>query len=113
MIKGKSVDSLDSRLGARLSREFRAGSWVLAPRLGLFWVHAFNDGRPGLEASFSDNPSCCFTVEGADGMGDPVVLEAGLDADLNRRLALFADYGVGFASDASAQSFSAGLRFRF
>ncbi len=113
MVRGKSVDSLTARVGARLSRQFKAGDWRLLPRLGLFWAHDFTDDRPEVEAYFSDKPSGLFTVKGAEAMEDAALLQAGLDADFNRNLAFFADYGLAYSGQGSAQTFSAGLRFKF
>ena len=113
LVDGNSADQFTSRLGARLARDFGAWGWLFSPRMGLFWLHCFDGGRPDLKAAFPDRPDLFLTVYGLDQPEDSMQLQAGLDAAFNRRFSLFADYGFNYSEQGADQSFSAGLKFSF
>ncbi len=113
-VHGNSTDAAIGLLGGELSQEFAVG--LPAPlliKLRAGWAHDFADTSRSFTAGFEGLPGPAFAIAGVEAPEDAAVVNALASLTLRHSLDLFLRYDGTFASDASVQGGSAGLRFVF
>ncbi|HUB67985.1 MAG TPA: autotransporter outer membrane beta-barrel domain-containing protein [Candidatus Methylacidiphilales bacterium] len=114
-IANQQDDSLRSRLGG----EFRYqtnwwGSVVATPYVSAVWQHEYLQSSAGITSQFAGQGLGSFTINTSTQDRDAALLDAGLDAQLNRALSVFIDYQAQAGqSDFFAQSITAGAKISF
>ncbi|EWY37595.1 hypothetical protein N825_17390 [Skermanella stibiiresistens SB22] len=103
------LDTLRTGLGIRASKRFDLDCMVVEPEFGVRWDHDFLDRAADGRAALAGVP---FTVAGAKAGRDAAVLSTRVVAHLENRLDAFAGYEVELRDAATAQTVSAGLRYR-
>lgn len=108
-------DSLRSRLGGRLSYIFcTCGGISITPHLDASWQHDFLDQSRGITSQFTGFGGGSFSVNTPEPSRDSALIDAGLDADLNRTVTVFVDYETQAGSDNYfGQSVQAGVKIGF
>ena len=76
-------DSLRSRLGGHVSYTYQTGKLLLTPHLDASWQHEFMDQATGISANLVSTGGT-FTVFTPHPSRDSALIDAGLNADLNR-----------------------------
>ncbi len=85
-------DSLRSRLGGEVSYNFSKAGMNLTPHLSASWQHEFLDQSRGITTAFNTFGGGSFDVRTLNPSRDSALVDAGLNADLNRTVTIFADY---------------------
>jgi len=113
-VNEQDADSLRSRLGGRLSYALVHQGITFTPHLDASWQHEFMDQSRGITSQFSDFGGGAFSVRTLNPSRESVLLDAGLDAQLNRTVNLFLDYQVQ-AGQANyfGQAVNAGVKIGF
>ncbi|MEI9999352.1 MAG: autotransporter domain-containing protein [Verrucomicrobiota bacterium] len=107
-------DSLRSRLGANLAYGFRGAGVAFSPHLQASWQHEFMDQGRGLTSQFTDFSGGSFVVRTQDPSRDSALVDAGLDAQVDQAIGVFADYLVEAGqSNYFGQSVQAGVKVNF
>jgi uncharacterized protein YhjY with autotransporter beta-barrel domain len=109
---GAAFDSLQSVLAVRVDRRVALGAgqaMIGSVRLG--WAHEMADTVARVPASFAALHGSRFTVQSAPVGRDSAVVSARATWETGARLALFAAYDGAFASGATTQAVTAGLRW--
>ena len=92
-IGNQRVDSLQSRLGGRLSIHLLThGDMAISTDLHAAWQHEYLDNSRAIHASFAGAGLAAFSVRTTGPMRDAAVLGTGLNFTFHERLTLFADY---------------------
>jgi outer membrane autotransporter protein len=113
-VKEQDADSLRSRLGGRISYAYRCHGITLTPHLSATWQHEFMDQGRGITSQFDSTSLGSFTVRTENPQRDFALADAGITADLNRRVSLFAEYMVQAGQDNYfGQSVQAGVKIGF
>jgi autotransporter-associated beta strand protein len=106
-------DSLRSRFGGHLSYAFSHDGIHFTPHLDASWQHEFLDQSRGLTSQFGFGGGS-FGVRTINPSRDSALVDAGLDADLNRTVTVFADYVIQAGQENYfGQSIQAGLKIGF
>ncbi len=114
IVHDNSTQSATGLLGAELSQELPIGLQApLLVKLRAGWSHDFADLSRSFTAGFQGLPGATFAIAGVEAPQDAAVINALASLTLGRSLDLFLRYDGSFASDASTQGGSAGLRFVF
>jgi outer membrane autotransporter protein len=114
-IGGATLGSAETTLAVSAQRGFALNErmrMIVTGRLG--WSHEFADNAASINASFQGLNGSGFTLSSAPIGRDAALV--GLDADIDVApwpVAFFVAYGGAFSGNSSAQSFNAGLRFRW
>jgi uncharacterized protein YhjY with autotransporter beta-barrel domain len=112
-VNTQDSDSLRSRLGGRLSFTCTHGGMNFTPHLDASWQHEFMDQSRGISSQF-DNGAGGFSVRTTNPSRDSALADAGLDAEINRTVTVFADYAVQAGQDNYfGQSVQAGVKIGF
>ena len=103
-----------SRLGGRISFSFSHCGVSFTPHLDATWQHEFMDQSRGITSQFSGAGLGSFSVRTDNPSRDSALVDAGIDAEINRTVTLFADYTVQ-AGQANyfGQSVQAGVKIGF
>ena len=110
----RTSESLASTLGIRLATLWKLGqSSRLIPRVGVFWLHEFNDDAPMVTTSFRDYASNPFDTTGQAPATDRVLTEAGLELKLTDFFSATFDYTLDWGRDSNVQSIRAGIKLAF
>ena len=110
----QQADSLRSRLGGHVSYLFQTGKINLTPHLDASWQHEFMDQSTSLSANLVSFGGSPFTVTTPRPSRDSALIDAGLNADLNRRITVFGDYVLQAGqSNYFGQSVQAGVKIGF
>jgi uncharacterized protein YhjY with autotransporter beta-barrel domain len=113
-VEGDDSDSLRSRLGGRASYALSCHGMTFTPHLDATWQHEFMDQGRGITGQFDTTGLGSFTVRTENPQRDFALADAGLDADLNRTVTLFADYAMQAGQDNYfGQSVQAGVKIGF
>jgi outer membrane autotransporter protein len=113
-VREQQSDSLRSRLGWRVSYASNCHGIKLTPHLSATWQHEFMDQSRGITSQFENTGLGSFNVRTESPQRDFAMVDAGVTADLNRTVSLFAEYmtQVGQAN-YFGQSVQAGVKFGF
>ncbi|WP_295847919.1 autotransporter outer membrane beta-barrel domain-containing protein, partial [Tardiphaga sp.] len=114
-VSADSMDSLRSSVGARFAYDTRIHGGVLTPELRLAWLHEFNDGVRGINASFADItlPGSFVTATGS-ALRDRAVIGTGVSGRLGALTMVSLGYDAVIGSDDSvAHQFSGRLKQSF
>jgi uncharacterized protein with beta-barrel porin domain len=107
-------DSLRSRLGGAVSYVFQDMGLEFTPHLNASWQHEFLDQSRGITDQFSDVGAGSFVVRTANPSRDSALIDAGLDAQINKALTVFVDYSVQAGQENYfGQSVQAGVKIGF
>ena len=83
------------------------------PRVGLFWLHEFQDDARTVTASFRDYAATPFTTSGQSPDANRALVEAGMELKFSDMLSAFADYTLDWGEDTRLHTVSAGLSIAF
>ncbi len=113
-VNEQQSDSLRSRLGESLSCSLVHGGVTFTPHLDASWQHEFMDQSRGITSQFDAAGLGSFSIRTDNPSRDSALIGAGLNADLNRTITIFADYSVqAGASNYLGQSVQAGVKIGF
>ena len=114
-VNGQAVDSLRSRLGARLDYHQQASKGVaLAVEFRAAWQHEFLDDSHAIDSSFIEPGMTPFTVMTSKPNRDAALIGAGLNTTITNTLTLFVDYDVQVGqSRYFQQTLKGGIKFSF
>ena len=107
-------DSLRSRLGASLRYAICTQTMCLTPHLSAAWQHEFMDQSRGITSAFSDFGGGSFIVRTPTTSQDSALVDAGLDAQINKNVTVFGDYLLQAGQDNYfGQEVQAGVKVNF
>ena len=113
-VSDSNSDSLRSRLGGRISYSLVHCGVTFTPHLDASWQHEFLDQARGISGQFIGSGLGSFAVRTATPDRDSALIDAGLNADINRSVTVFGDYEVQAGqSDYFGQSVQAGVKIGF
>jgi uncharacterized protein YhjY with autotransporter beta-barrel domain len=113
-VHAQSADSLRSRLGFDLNYVFDCHGTHIVPYLQAAWQHEFLDQSRGVTSSFNSLGGGDFSVQTPNPSRDSALVTAGVDADIDRSITVFADYqNQAGQSNYFGQSVQAGVRIGF
>jgi autotransporter-associated beta strand protein len=112
-VNDENTDSLRSRLGGRVSYAFCHGGMSLTPHLDASWQHEFLDQARGITSQF-EGAAGSFDVKTSNPSRDSALIDAGIDAQINRTITVFGDYEFQAGQDNYfGQSVQAGVKVNF
>jgi uncharacterized protein YhjY with autotransporter beta-barrel domain len=107
-------DSLRSRLGGTVKYDFHGCGATFTPHLTASWQHEFMDASRGITSQFSNFSGGSFIVRTQNSGDDSALIDAGLDAKIDKTITVFGDYLMQAGqSDYFGQSVEAGVRVNF
>jgi uncharacterized protein with beta-barrel porin domain len=113
-VNEQNADSLRSRLGGRISYGYSCHGIKLTPYLSATWQHEFMDQARGITSQFNGTGLGSFTVRTEAPERDFAMVDAGITADLNRTVSLFAGYMAQVGQDNYfGQAVQAGMKIGF
>ncbi len=113
-VNDQNADSLRSRLGGRISFSFSHYGVSFRPHLDATWQHEFMDQSRGITSQFSATGIGSFSVKTDNPSRDSALVDAGLDAQVDETVTLFADYIVQAGqSNYFGESVQAGVKIGF
>ncbi len=93
---------------------YAGGDLIFTPPLSASWQHEFLDQSRGVTSQFSGAGAGSFVVNTANPSRESALVDVGLDAQINRTVAVFADYTVQAGqSNYFGQSVQAGVKIGF
>lgn len=114
-VSGRTIKSLQSSLGAKLSTVVNTSSAVLLPYCSLQWVHEFKKDSPALTSSYVNDPNgIAFSIPTANPTRNYGIVAVGSSATFPNQLSAFAQLSsaVGLKNENS-YAVAAGLRLQF
>ena len=113
-VNENETDSLRSRLGGRVDYAFHDGRMIFTPHLSASWQHEFLDQGRGVTSQFDGIGAGTFSVRTANPSRDSALLDLGLDAQIDKRWTVFADYATQAGQENYfGQSIQAGVKIGF
>jgi len=113
-VNEQQSDSLRSRLGGRISYAYDCHGITLTPHLSATWQHEFMDQSRGITSQFNTTGLGSFSVQTDSPQRDFAMVDAGVTADLNRTVSVFAEYMAQAGQDNYfGQSVQAGVKIGF
>jgi outer membrane autotransporter protein len=113
-VKEDQSDSLRSRLGGSVRFDGHWDGMTFTPHLTATWQHEFLDQSRGITSQFTQFNGGSFTVRTDSASQDSALVDAGLDAQIDQAITVFADYLVQAGqSDYFGQSVQAGVKISF
>jgi len=117
-VQSQTDDSLRSLLGmgARYNTLIHScyGPFYVTPHFSAAWQHEYMDDSRGITSQFNQIGAGSFTVQTSAPERDSALLDLGLDAQLEKEIGLFVDYGTQVGQDHYyAQSITAGIKIDF
>ncbi|MEP7014759.1 MAG: autotransporter domain-containing protein [Verrucomicrobiota bacterium] len=113
-IGDQSENSLQSRVGARISYAWKMGPAVLTPEVRAQWQHEFQDASRGIGSNFAEDPTTSFNVHGPKIGRDSLLADLGASLQIGPRTSLFAFYtGDVGAANYTSQAINGGFRINF
>jgi uncharacterized protein YhjY with autotransporter beta-barrel domain len=107
-------DSLRSRLGASVRYNLRGFGVEFTPHLTASWQHEFLDESRGITSQFTNFGGGSFVVRTQNSSDDSALVDAGLDAQINKTVTIYGDYLIQAGQDNYfGQSVEAGVRVNF
>jgi outer membrane lipase/esterase len=114
-VNGRTIESLQSSLGARFSTTVNTSAAVLLPYASVQWVHEFKKDSPALTSRYvNDTNGIAFSIPTASPTRDYGILAIGASATFPNNLSAFAQLSsaVGLENENS-YAVAAGLRLQF
>jgi autotransporter-associated beta strand protein len=112
-VSGQDADSLRSRLGGRVSFAFSHCGMSFTPHLDASWQHEFLEQSRGITSQFNGGVGS-FNVQTTNPSRDSALVDAGLDAEINRTVTVFGDYMIQAGQDNYfGQSIQGGVKIGF
>ncbi len=112
-VASQDADSLRSRLGGRVSYDYKHCGLTFTPHLDASWLHEFMDQARGITSQFNGGLGS-FNVRTPNPSRDSALVDAGLDVQVNEMITAFGDYVVQAGQDNYfGQSIEAGLKIGF
>lgn len=109
----QSQNSLKSQAGARATYTAQVGGIILRPEVRAQWQHEYLDSTAAVVSEFAAGGST-FSVNGPTLGRDSLIVDAGVTAEINPRLSVYAFYtGEIFRTNYSSNSVSGGFRVNF
>jgi len=113
-VDDQQANSLQHRLGGQVSYIWERGNKTIVPHVVLSWGHEYLDDSRTVNASLAGSPGVNIAIPSDDPDRDFIDLSAGVNASLNKRLGVFAQYSTILGNTKyTAHSVSAGVRFTF
>ncbi len=114
-VDSRSIDSLQSSLGARLSHAFGTSFGVVTPYLSGQWNHEFRPGQSSITSKYVNDPfNIFFTIPTEDADSNYGVFTLGVSGQFERGIAAFIQYGAtAWLNNVSNHSVSLGVRVPF
>lgn len=113
-VNEQQSDSLRSRLGGNVSYAFSHYGIHFTPHLEASWQHEFLDQSRGITSQFNEFGGGSFAVRTQNASRDSALVDAGITAEVNRTVTLFADYMVQAGQDNYfGQSVQGGVKVGF
>ncbi len=111
----QTFESYKSGLGVKVTKNLLKDEVEksLVAQFRARWLHEFGDTHSVVDTYFASDPATVFAVRDEAISRDSAVLGAGLGAQLNRQMSLYADYDVRLNADDTAHLVSAGLRYQW
>ena len=114
-VSGRTIESLQSSLGARFSTTVNTSAAVLLPYCSVQWMHEFKKDAPALTSRYVNDPNgIAFSIPTANPTRDYGILGVGTSATFPNNLSAFAQLSsaVGL-KDENSYAVAAGLRLQF
>jgi outer membrane autotransporter protein len=112
-VKSQNATSLQTGVGARLARPFKAGKKLVIPEVSAFYQHEFSNDSRGLDARFAQSGSN-FTFRTDSPQRDYAIVGAGVAVGLKKNLFIRTNYNAEVGRGKYTSHFvSAGLRLEF
>jgi outer membrane autotransporter protein len=114
-VDGRTVESLQSALGATISTTMNTNAGVFMPYFTALWMHEFKNDSPSITAKFVNDPlGLQFFIPTADPTRDYAVFIVGSSATFANGLSGFLQLGAAAGlKDVTNYSVVAGLRKEF
>lgn len=114
-VDARTVDSLQSALGVRLSRAFGTSFGVVTPYASAQWNHEFLDQQSSITSKYVNDPfNVFFTIPTENAGSDYAVFALGLSGQFERGIAAFIQYGTtAWLKNVSNQTIAVGVRIPF
>lgn len=114
-VSARTVESLQSALGARFSTNVNTASGVMVPYCSIQWMHEFKkDSAPLVSRYVNDPNGIAFSIATARPTRDYGVVAVGTSATLPNNLSAFAQFSTAVGlKDENSYAVSAGLRLQF
>jgi outer membrane lipase/esterase len=111
----RTVDSLQSALGVRLSHAVGTSFGVVTPYVSAQWNHEFLSGQSSITSKYVNDPSNSFFVIPTEDTGSNyAVFLLGLSGQFQRGISAFIQYGTtAWLKNVSNQTVSLGVRIPF
>jgi outer membrane autotransporter protein len=111
----RTVDSLQSALGARISHAIGTGFGVVTPYVSAQWNHEFKSDQSSITSKYVNDPfNIFFTIPVEDAGSDYAIFTLGLSGQFERGIAAFIQYGgTAWLKNVSNQTVSVGVRIPF
>jgi outer membrane autotransporter protein len=107
-------DSLQTELGARVSKIFRSGEkTVWLPELRAAWAHEFLDTDRDISGGFAGTAPNTLRVSGDDPSRNGAILRAGMTVFVNEMVSIYGFYNGEYRNDRIWNGGSLGVRLRF
>lgn len=114
-VKSRSVNSLQSAIGAQITKAISVQSGVISPYAAIEWNHEFQNNNENIVAKYTHDPfNTFFTIPTAHPDRDYFTLRAGLTSVFPSGVSAFAnlDTVVGLR-DTTSTSLTVGVRLEF
>lgn len=114
-VDARSLSSLQSAIGARVSTNVNTSSGVLVPYCNLQWMHEFKKDSPSLVSRYVNDPNgLSFSIPTANPVSDYGVLTIGTSMTMPNNFMGFAQFSTGIGlKNENSYAVSAGLRLQF
>jgi outer membrane autotransporter protein len=111
----RTVDSLQSALGVRLSQAFGTSFGVVTPYASAQWNHEFLAQQPSITSKYVNDPfNVFFTIPTEESGSDYAVFALGVSGQFQRGIAAFIQYGAtAWLKNVSNQTIAVGVRIPF
>ena len=113
-VNEEQSDSLRSRLGGNVSYALSHWGVNFTPHLEASWQHEFFQESRGITSQFNQFGGGSFDVRTQNASRDSALVDAGVNAEINRTVTVFADYMVQAGQDNYfGQSVQGGVKIGF
>jgi outer membrane lipase/esterase len=114
-VSGRTIESMQSSLGARFSTTVNTSAAVLLPYCSVQWMHEFKKDSPALVSRYVNDPNgIAFSIPTANPTRDYGIVSVGTSATYPNNLSAFMQLSsaVGL-KDENSYAVAAGLRLQF
>ncbi|WP_342117312.1 autotransporter outer membrane beta-barrel domain-containing protein [Pseudoduganella sp. OTU4001] len=115
VVNARTIESLQSALGAKIGTTVNTSSAVLAPYFSAQWMHEFKDGSPALTSRYVNDPNGIrFTIATANPTRNFAILAIGTSMTMPNYVSGFAQFSTAAGlKDETGYAVTAGLRMQF